>query len=175
MLMEKTMSVQSEIKVLVAVAMLLAPWPCLRLAFALWQMAVKRQCSLLKILWAVLNIPRVVKGVGNILLIYIYLFIYLFIYLGRIGSSVIWSITKDILLHVSKICLGLFIDNPIDFETNFKDSVVSGWLSTNWLNNFKTSQIKVGNLCRMIKRQEYSVLVIMMYEIKGLIDYLHIT
>ena len=62
--MGKTMSVLSEIKVVVAAVMLLVLWPCSRLVYVSCQMEVQHQCSLLKILLAALNILKVVKGVG---------------------------------------------------------------------------------------------------------------
>ena len=61
--MGKTMSVQSEIKVVVAAAMPLQLWPCLRLVFESCQMQLKHQCSRLKILSAVVNMHKVVKEV----------------------------------------------------------------------------------------------------------------
>ena len=61
--MGKTMSVQSEIKVVVAAAMPLRLWPCLRLVFESCQMQLKHQCSRLKILSAVVNMHKVVKEV----------------------------------------------------------------------------------------------------------------
>ena len=61
--MGKTMSVQSEIKVVVAAAMPLRLWPCLRLVFESCQMQLKHQCSRLKISSAVVNMHKVVKEV----------------------------------------------------------------------------------------------------------------
>ena len=61
--MGKTLSVQSEIKVVVAAAMPLRLWPCLRLVFESCQMQLKHQCSRLKILSAVVNMHKVVKEV----------------------------------------------------------------------------------------------------------------
>ena len=57
------MSVQLDIRVIVEAAMLLVPWPCLKLAFVFCQMVLKLPCSLLKMLSAVQNIPRAVKEV----------------------------------------------------------------------------------------------------------------
>ena len=57
------MSVQLDIRELVEAALLLVPWPCLKLAFVFCQMVLKLPCSLLKILSAVQNIPRAVKEV----------------------------------------------------------------------------------------------------------------
>ena len=57
------MSVQLEIRVIVEAAMLLVPWPCLKLAFVFCQTVLKLPCSLLKTLSAVQNTLRAVKEV----------------------------------------------------------------------------------------------------------------
>ena len=57
------MSVQLDIRVIVEAAMLLVPWPCLKLAFVFYQMVLKLPCSPLKTLSAVQNTLRAVKEV----------------------------------------------------------------------------------------------------------------